>query len=258
MPRGQRDCADVLERLERLFYHEDIGVRATAIDRAGRIGGQRFVLRLQAIMMTPTEPMEVRSAAAFALALVAAPLAVDALQATAAEPSDAGRWAKRACFMLLGTVSLDDQKWLLEALDVADADGIMHFAATLAPHVGTVSERLTKGWIIEKVAIGKWGDEDIDLIALLMFALQQRLIITSKFQNYVTFVKRAAEMLGAKAGDLRHGPLSPALLRRVAQSGWQDAGLLNMFGQRWQTMLTNVNSVNERLIQIPNIHELLI
>ena len=102
------------------MYHPDTSVRATAIDRAGRTGNRIFLgTWLQALAANVSEAPGVRSAAVFALALLGSPESFSTLAGLLEEPGDTGRWARRACFLLISSIDSEGSSWLLRQLAVA-------------------------------------------------------------------------------------------------------------------------------------------
>lgn len=231
LTKEQRGDEVVLKRIERLMYHPDIRVRATAVDRAGRSGNRYFLSRLLAIVSNPTEDAAVRSAAAFSLGLIGAPEAFSVLVPIADGEADVNRWARRSCFLLLGSVDAENQESFLHELGIADHAMVSELLRASDVSSGTVSERLTKGLLIEKLATGKWGREELDKLVVILKALSIGMAAGKKHPQLGQITKLLAEALSIAQGDLRHGPLSPSLLRRFSEPSLLDSGLKALIDQ---------------------------
>ncbi|MEN6604663.1 MAG: phospholipase D family protein [Bryobacteraceae bacterium] len=229
----ERHSPEIVRRLECLMYHTDISVRATAVDRAGRSGNRDYLPRLEALVTNPSEPREVRSAAAFALALLGSPESFSTLSAIIPEGGDCGRWARRGCFLLITCVSDDSAYWLLKDLGVADPVGVMALARDCEVGDGTVSERLTKALLVEQLATGLWTEQEVEQLVSVMTLTASALQKAGKKVPVGAVVKYSAAALRVAPGDLRHGPLSPKLLTKAAESGIRDAGLTRLIGDTW-------------------------
>lgn len=234
IPEEAKDPLKV-RRLERLMYHPDIGVRATAIDRAGRSGVLSHLPRLQLIATNPSEPECVRSAAVFSLGLIGAPEALPVLSSLVSEGGDVGRWSRRGCFLLLDSVDAESQSYLLRTLNVQDCIAVQRLARRCDVASGTVSERMTKALILDKCAMAEWSEPDIFSLACII-TLVCRTLEQSHWQlpNLRMVVKFVAEPLHIAPGDLRHGPLSPSFLRRTISDGLVDSGLKTLMGAAWE------------------------
>lgn len=233
LPPGERNAPSVVERLERLMYHQDNHIRATAIDRAGRSGNRCFLPRLQALATNASEPDSVRSAAAFALALLGSPESFSTLSLLLAEGGHTARWARRGCFLLITEVDADGASWLLHTLSVDNPAAVTALARDCNVGHGTVSERLTKALIVEQLALGLWTDEEVAHLASIMVLTASAIRVLASKLNLLAIARFAAEDLGVATGDLRHGPLSAALLWKAAESGLTDPGLSQLLGEAW-------------------------
>ena len=234
LTHDERRRSDVVQRIERLMYHPDNGVRATAIDRAGRSGNRAFLDRLHALATNPTEDENVRSAAVFSLGLIGSPEAFPVLSSLVFDTViDVRRWARRACFLLLNKVDYDDSSWLFKELGVEKPAAIRQLADHCTVDSGTVSERLTKALVVEKLAMDKWKEQDIVALVYIMKRTAEELSKTKWFSRLTAVVRSSADALGVMPGDLRHGPLSPKLLGRLMEFGLSDPGLTVLLGEVW-------------------------
>lgn len=234
LPRRVRGRSDVVQRIGRLMYHPDNNVRATAIDRAGRSGYRVFLDRLHALATNTTENEFVRSAAVFSLGLIGSPKAFPVLSSLVFDKAvDVRRWARRACFLLLNRVDYDESSWFFSELGVEKPATIRQIADQCTIDCGTVSERLTKALVIEKLAMDKWKDPDVEALVYIMKRTAEELSKTKRLSNLSEIVRTSADALWVRPGDLRHGPLSPTLLRRLTESGFSDSGLNVLLGEVW-------------------------
>lgn len=247
LPFEERRGSSVVERLERLMYHPDTGIRATAIDRAGRSGNRSYLPRLQAIATNVSEPHEVRSAAAFALALLGSPESFSTLSVLLTEGGDTGRWARRGCFLLITDVDADSASWLLRDLAVENPAGVMALARDCNVGRGTISERLTKALLVEQYAMGLWTERDVERLVSIMALTASAIRVVARKLNLLAVAKHAADALGVAAGDLRHGPLSPSLLSRAAESGLTDPGLAQLIGEAWARLYASPTAARDVL-----------
>ncbi len=248
LPSEERRSASVVQRLERLMYHLDTGVRATAVDRAGRSGNRLFLPRLQGLATNLSEPPEVRSAAVFALALLGSPESFSTLSALLAEPGNTGRWARRGSFLLMNDINVDGASWLLRELAVEDPAAVLALAKDCNVGQGTIAERLTKALLLEQYAMGRWSEEDVGLLVCVMAFSASAIQVRGKRLNIAAVAKHTADALGVAPGDLRHGPLSPSLLERVAASGVTDPGLAHLIGDIWVSIHQFPTSARDRLL----------
>jgi hypothetical protein len=198
LPADERRGPAVVQRLERLMYHPDTGVRATAIDRIGRSGNRSFLPRLQAIATNASELPEIRSAAAFALGLLGSPESFPTLAALLNEPGDAGRWARRAAFLLLNSLENDSALWLLGELGVENPVAVIAVARKCTVNEGTIAERLTKGLLLEQRATGRWSEEDIRLLVCIMAVTGSAVNARGRRVNVAAIAKYAARTLRGK------------------------------------------------------------
>ena len=126
---------------------------------------------------------------------------------------------------------------------------------------GTVSERMTKALLLEKCATGLWTELDIETLACIMMLISHLLKTRRKRIQLSVINHRAANAFCVAPGDLRHGPLSPSLLRSLASSGFSDPGLSLLLGPTWakfkgdETSLRNVLSSSPRFFPVLEIIE---
>lgn len=247
MSPEKRRAPNVVEHLERLMYHPDVGIRATAIDRAGRSINRHFLPRLQALATNAYEPQAVRSAATFALSLLGSAESFPTLSTIIFEKGDAGRWARRGCILLLNDIDGDNALWLLRELAVEDPTTILELARNCNIGQGTISERLTKALLIEQFARGHWTDDDVNQLVSIMTLTASVIVTQSRKINILAIVKYAAEGLEVAPGDLRHGPLSINLITRAAKFGITDPGLVQLIGENWRNLYNSPDSARDIL-----------
>ena len=242
LPHKLRGRSDVVQRIERLMYHSDNNVRATAIDRAGRSGNRVFFDRLHALATNTTEDEFVRSAALFSLGLIGSPKAFPVLSSLVFDKAvDVRRWARRSCFLLLNRVDYDESSWLFRELGVEKPATIRQLADQCTIDCGTISERLTKALVIEKLAMDKWQEPDIEALVYIMKRTAEELSKTKWLSNLLAIVRTSADALWVRPGDLSHGPLSPKLLGRLKESGFSDPGLIVLLGEIWSRIHLNAS-----------------
>jgi PLD-like domain/HEAT repeats len=244
LPDNERRSDAIVRRIERLMYHPDIGVRATAIDRAGRSGNRVFLARLQALVTNPTEDKQVRSAAAFSLGLLGSPEVFPVLGSLASDKGDVGRWARRGCFLLLNVVDYENVSWLLSELHVEEPATIRQLVNRCSIGSGTVAERLTKALVVEKLATKEWTESDIKALVYIMKLTAEAVVAVKRFSRLGAVIRCSADALRIAPGDLRHGPLSPALLRLLSESGFSDQGLSVLLGAIWSDIQRNDSSIS--------------
>ena len=257
LPREKRLSDGVIRHVESLMYHPDLSVRSTAIDRAGRNGLRSLVPRLQALATNPTEPERVRSAAAFSLAILGSQEAFATLATLSSSDGDVGRWARRGCFLLLDVIHQEDQIWFLSELQVQDPVSVVDLARRCQMASGMVSERMTKALLVEKCATGLWTESDVEALACIMMLVAQLLNTRRKRVQLGMINQSVAEAFGVAPGDLRHGPLSPSLLRSLASSGFSDPGLSLLLGPTWAKFKGHETSVREVLSSAPRFSPVL-
>lgn len=247
LSREARLSKPVVLHLACLMYHPDISVRATAIDRAGRNGVWPVIPRLLALAGDSGEPPPVRSAAAFSLGLLGSQEAFPTLAALSSKAGDVGRWARRGCFLLLAAIHEDDQIWYLNEIQVQDPVYVIDLARRCQMASGSSPARMTKALLIEKCGTGVWMESDVEALVCVMM-LTARLLATPKRRPELgTVIRIAAEVLRVAPGDLRHGPLSPSLLRSLASSGLSDPGLSMLLGPIWDKFKSDESSQQEVL-----------
>jgi hypothetical protein len=251
LPREQRASESVTQRVARLFYHPDVSVRATAIDRAGRNGFRSLLPRMQALAGSGTEPMQVRSAAAYSLGLLGSPEAFPTLAALSSHEGDVGRWARRGCFLLLDSTNDEDRIWFLREAGVADPMLAVDLARRCEMDSGTVSERMTKALIVEKRALGAWSEPEIEALTSVMVLVSALLAGSAHRIELSTIARETARVLGVAPGDLRHGPLSPSLLSGIASSGLSDHGLGSLLSPLWSRLEGSKSAAREVLMAAP-------
>jgi hypothetical protein len=247
----QRGTAAVVHRSERLMYHPDIAVRATAVDRAGRSGNRSFLPRLQALATNVSEPPEVRSAATFALGLLGSPEAFQTLVSLLQEAGDTGRWARRGCFLLINDVDRDGQLSMLGTLAVEDPTASLAMAKACDVGRGTVAERLTKALVVEQYSTARWDEGQVASLVCVMALAASAIVAAGRKVNVGAIAKETADALGVRPGDLRHGPLSPSLLQRITESGLADPGLAHLIGNFWQRVQQSTPYARETLSSQP-------
>jgi hypothetical protein len=247
LPSEERSTPQIVQRLEQLMHHPEVGVRATAIDRAGRTRNRSFLPRLHALATNVAEPREVRSAAAFAVTVLGSPESFSCLSTLLSEPGDLGRWAMRGCFMLLNDIDHDAATWLLGQIGVLDKVALIGLAKNCAVGRGTISERLTKALLLEQCATGRWAEEDVELLVAVMVLTALAIKTHGRRLNIQAVAKYSADALSIAAGDLRHGPLSPSLLERNIASGIAEPGLANLIGKAWDSFNHSPKLAQNRL-----------
>ena len=258
VPQNERGKSDVVQRIERLMYHPNNDVRATAIDRAGRSGNRVFLDRLHALATNSTENEFVRSAAVFSLGLIGSPEAFPVLGSLVFDNAvDVRRWARRGCFLLLNRVGYDESSWLFRELGVEKPATIRQLADQCTIDCGTVSERLTKALVIEKLAMYKWKEPDIEALVFIMKRTAEELSKTKWFSNLIAVVRTSADALWVRPGDLRHGPLSPKLLGRLTESGLSDPGLIVLLGEIWSRVNLHASSGTTSFLSEPRFEPVL-
>ena len=235
LSKEERRGEATVRHIELLMCHPDFEVRALAVDRAGRSGNVAFLDRLNALVTNPTEDVRIRSAAAFALGVIGSPKALPSLAPLISDNNrNLRRWARRGCFLLLSLIDQEEVSWILNELKVDDPVTTWHLANRCNIDTGTVSERLTKALVIEKLATKEWTDFDITSMVYIMKHLSMALKSRKKIRDLGLIYKVSADALGVVPGDLRHGPFSPSLLRRMSESGFSDSGLKVLLGTDWQ------------------------
>ena len=258
VPQNERGKSDVVQRIERLMYHPNNDVRATAIDRAGRSGNRVFLDRLHALATNSTENEFVRSAAVFSLGLIGSPEAFPVLGYLVFDNAvDVRRWARRGCFLLINRVGYDESSWLFRELGVEKPATIRQLADQCTIDCGTVSERLTKALVIEKLAMYKWKEPDIEALVFIMKRTAEELSKTKWFSNLIAVVRTSADALWVRPGDLRHGPLSPKLLGRLTESGLSDPGLIVLLGEIWSRVNLHASSGTTSFLSEPRFEPVL-
>lgn len=245
---ADRGSEATVSRLERLMYHADVGIRATAIDRAGRTGNRAFLPRIIALATNAAEPSAVRAAAAFSLGLLGSPEGFATALALVAEQGDVGRWARRACFLLLADVDSDSASALFLELAVTEPASVLLAARECSVGRGTIAERLTKALILEQQALGHWSEDELDLLVCMMSVTTDVLAAHRRKVDLGTVSRHAARALEVAPGDLSHGPFSPTLLQRLHQHGISDAGLEGLVGERWVSMQQAPEEARRRLL----------
>jgi hypothetical protein len=89
---------------------------------------------------------------------------------------------------------------------------------------GTIAERLTRALLLEQNAVGRWSEEDVELLVCVMALTAAAIHARGKQLNIAAVAKHSADALGVASGDLRHGPLSPEpaqeTCRNCAQRAW--------------------------------------
>jgi hypothetical protein len=202
LPREERSAPSTTHRLERLMYHPDIGVRAVAVDRAGRSGNRFFLPRLQALATNVSEPAQVRGAAAFSLGLLGSPEAFSTLGSLLQEEHDTGRWARRGCFLLINDVDTEGQLWLLRSLAVQEPTAVLTMARDCNVGRGMVAERLTKALVLEQCATARWHEAEVIALVCLMVLTASAIHARGKKVNIQALAKHAANCSRGSAGGL--------------------------------------------------------
>ena len=245
IPETQRRSQIVIRRVEKLMYHKNTSVRATAIDRAGRSGNRIYIPRLLSLVTNPTETTEIRSASAFALGLLGAPESFAVLSQLADGEKDLNRWARRSCFLMLDSVDHENSAWFLHEIKVENPILTIELARLYQIGTGSVAERLTKGLLLEKIATSSWGTPEINALVYIMKSVAYELSKTKKYHQLLDIIRFSSKALGISPGDLRHGPLSPTLLHQINKHGVTDPGLIIAIG----TILTEVERENSSVVK---------
>ena len=257
LSKEARRSEAVVKRLELLMCHPNFEVRAMAVDRAGRSGDVAFLNRLSALVTNPTEDGRIRSAAAFSLGVIGSPEALPTLTPFLFDNNnDLRRWARRGCFLMLNLVDQDEISWILNELEVEHPGASWHLANRCNMDIGTVSERLTKALVIEKLATKEWSSIDVTSLVYIMKHLSLALRSNKKIPHLSLINKISADALGVAQGDLRHGPFSPTLLRRMSKSGFSDSGLNILLGPDWQLVQMEDTQLVASILDNPKIGSL--
>ena len=257
LSKEERRSDTTVRHIELLMCHPDFEVRAMAVDRAGRSGNAAFIDRLNTLVTNPIEDSRIRSAAAFALGVIGSPVAIPSLTPLIFDNNkDLRRWARRGCFLMLSLIDQEEVSSILSELEVDDPGTSWHLANRCNIGIGTVSERLTKALVIEKLATKEWTDFDITSMVYIMKHLSMALKSKKKIRHLGLIDRISADALRVAQGDLRHGPFSPSLLRRMSESGFLDSGLDVLLGADWQLVQEEDTPLVAKILDDPKIGSL--
>jgi hypothetical protein len=225
-----------VDRLARYIHHSDANVRATAIDRVGRLRIIELQPTIRKFLADQDELPSVRAASAFALTLLGDPACFGDLAEASREPENIGRWARRGCFMLLARVDLEHREWFLEMSQIESSIALDDLLAQIRADIGTNSQRLAKALVLEKLVNEEWSTECLDLLAFVVYEVGRTLQTSYyRIKDYPSILKAAGSFLGVAPGDLRHSFLSFTFIRSVWSSGWP-SGLEEMFSEQWNCL----------------------
>ncbi len=254
LSKEERRSSETVRHIEQLMCHPDIDVRAMAIDRAGRSENLAFFDSLISFVANPDEDSRIRSAAAFALGLLGSPEALHGLHSLILdENKNLRRWARRGCFLLISSVDQEEVAWILNELEVDDPTTVWQLANRCSMGIGTVSERLTKALVIEKLATNEWTEFNVNALVFLMFHISKALKAKKKIPHFGLVNKTSAIALSVEQGDLRHGPFSPKLLTNTSLSGFEDPGLEVLLGSIWRKTQKEDSSFAAEILNDPKI-----
>jgi hypothetical protein len=123
---------------------------------------------------------------------------------------------------------------MLGTLGVEDPTASIALARACDVGRGTIAERLTKALVVEQYSTARWGDGQVASLVCVMALAASAIVATGREVNVAAIAKETADALGVRPGDLRHGSLSPSLLQRTTESGFEDPGLAHLIGHFWQ------------------------
>jgi hypothetical protein len=255
VPSVERESRDFVDRFNGYIHHADRNVRATAIDRVGRMRISALQPTLRKFLADRNELPSVRAASAFALTLLADPSCFADLVDACAAPEDIARWARRGCFMLLSRIDSEQRQWFLQEMSLTPSTALDSLLAQVNADTGTNSQRLAKATVLEMLITGVWNDESLDLIAFVVHQLRRSLSPKGHIPNYPELLTIMASMLRVHRGDLRHGLLSFAFIRSIWAEGWP-VGLLELFGPRWNELELNYAEFTSRLNKVVDLAQL--
>jgi hypothetical protein len=95
--------------------------------------------------------------------------------------------------------------------------------------------------------MGLWTERDVERLVSIMALTASAIRVVARKLNLLAVAKHAADALGVAAGDLRHGPLSPSLLSRAAESGLTDPGLAQLIGEAWARLYASPTAARDVL-----------
>jgi hypothetical protein len=247
VPSSERAAPNFVELLDSYIHHPDPNVRATAVDRVGRLRVLALQSTLRGFLGDVAELPSVRAASAFALTLIGDPACFDDLAQACDEQGYIGRWARRGCFMLLSRIDREQRQWFLHSQSIRPSAELDALILQVRADTGTNSERLAKALVLEMLVRAKWDEACLDLVAFAVFKLGERVSVSRKKQGgYGGFLKKTASLLRVTPGDLKHGFLSISFVRSVWDSGWP-SGLVELFGDRWAALRNDADAFASRL-----------